>query len=73
MRFALTEPAPPRLEAGPGLQTNSVQAGKNGSAGVDARYFQTDKEPEPSAFAALHAKRESVVKVLDLNYIGQLE
>ena len=29
--------------------------------------------PEPSAFAALHAKRESVMKVLDLNYIGQLE
>lgn len=40
-----------------------VQAGKNGSAGVDARYFQTDKRPEPSAFAGLPAERESVMEV----------
>ena len=33
---------PPRLYAGPGLQANSIQAGKKVSACVDARrYFQT--------------------------------
>ena len=50
-----------------------LSTGWEGRPAFMFRYFQTDKRPEPSAFAALHAKRESVVKVLDLNYIGQLE